>query len=464
MTTFFDDLKKRLEQIPGVTYLSAQWETTPTTGKDHVQGYIEFDKSVRRKSVKDALGDPAAHLQVRRGTRVQARDYSLKTEETLERYPKWRGHGVRKADTVPFEFGTWDERRRPGRRTDLDIVWNKIKAGAAEYDILEEFPALYMRNYRAIAKARQMYTTRHQVYHRDVDVRVYWGNEENKRNALLSDFEPFEIYEITDLENLWLDGYSGQRCVLIDNTAGMSPSYLSRLLKICSGYRARFNTKGGTVNNDWDTVVILSENHPRDWFTHTARSLQRKFARMLSSVQEIKNVDPMDLDEEDPWDNIDESVRTVNDDGHTVSVVPVGTGGFGLSPISITPPTSGQNTILPKRSSDDKLCLDRICPRHMVPLGGTYDANPRAGREYAQAEERAHVNHRVRRKKLIEDMKTEHAVRLHALDEELHAIRVLHFRLLHIPAELQDNEIGLETPRHCVFDQHTQRNAGPSET
>lgn len=124
--------KERLSDLP-VRYIAAQFEVTPTTGKDHIQGYVEFTKPQRYAGVKRILGDPKMNLGARGGTRDEARDYALKTTETLKQYPNWKKHGLRKEGTEPFEYGTWDSKMKSGRRSDLEAIWQLIRNGASEY-------------------------------------------------------------------------------------------------------------------------------------------------------------------------------------------------------------------------------------------------------------------------------------------------------------------------------------------
>jgi hypothetical protein len=51
-------------------------------GTPHLQGYIEFAKNVSMKAVKALVGK-GAHLEERRGTREQAREYCKKEESAL---------------------------------------------------------------------------------------------------------------------------------------------------------------------------------------------------------------------------------------------------------------------------------------------------------------------------------------------------------------------------------------------
>lgn len=60
-----------------------QQERCPTTGRLHLQGYFEFSKPMRMSAVKRAIGDAAAHVEPRNGSREEARDYCRKEESRV---------------------------------------------------------------------------------------------------------------------------------------------------------------------------------------------------------------------------------------------------------------------------------------------------------------------------------------------------------------------------------------------
>ncbi len=53
-------------------------ELSPQTGRRHLQGYISFEHGKTLSAVKALLGDPAAHLERRRGTEREAAEYCKK--------------------------------------------------------------------------------------------------------------------------------------------------------------------------------------------------------------------------------------------------------------------------------------------------------------------------------------------------------------------------------------------------
>jgi len=98
-------------------------------GTPHYQGYLEFINPVSMAQVKNNL--PTAHLERRKGTAVQARDYAMKLETR---------------EDGPWEFGEFSA-PAPGKRTDIQDMKDFILTGdpKTKNQIMDEFPSAYAR-------------------------------------------------------------------------------------------------------------------------------------------------------------------------------------------------------------------------------------------------------------------------------------------------------------------------------
>lgn len=67
-----------------IRYLVMQLERGEETGKLHWQGYMETNKYMRAKAVKELLGAKTAHLEPRRGSQQEAIAYSRKVKTRVE--------------------------------------------------------------------------------------------------------------------------------------------------------------------------------------------------------------------------------------------------------------------------------------------------------------------------------------------------------------------------------------------
>lgn len=83
-TSFKEDAN--VSQGPGVTYFVAQIEICPNSGRRHWQGYLELQRKQRATWIKTFLGDPACHLELRKGTGEEAAAYCKKDETAAQPY------------------------------------------------------------------------------------------------------------------------------------------------------------------------------------------------------------------------------------------------------------------------------------------------------------------------------------------------------------------------------------------
>jgi len=112
-------------------YLVLQLEECPETGSLHYQGWIELNTKTRRTRVKEILKANHAHLEKRRGTREQARDYCMKEESRVD---------------GPWEYGAWSASPGRGKRTDLDdfVSFLKLPETTTE-QVYEQHSAMILR-------------------------------------------------------------------------------------------------------------------------------------------------------------------------------------------------------------------------------------------------------------------------------------------------------------------------------
>lgn len=121
-------------------YTVGQPETAPTTGRIHIQGYSEFSKPIRINALKAI--SKSVHLEKRKGTREQARDYCLKEESAAG---DW------------FEFGEWKE---SGKSDVWNDMFKDIDAGATLNEVARDHGKTFARYYKGIAKTIELRQSR----------------------------------------------------------------------------------------------------------------------------------------------------------------------------------------------------------------------------------------------------------------------------------------------------------------
>lgn len=124
----------------GMRYLIYQKEQCPHSGKLHWQGYVELHNKLTMNGVKTLFNDNTIHLEIRRGTREQARAYCMKPDSQC---------------TPPVEHGDWKAGGR-GSRTDLHKLVSDIENGSTDYELLKTQPETVERYRTFIKHARNI--------------------------------------------------------------------------------------------------------------------------------------------------------------------------------------------------------------------------------------------------------------------------------------------------------------------
>lgn len=139
-----DELKDYIASLKGLKYGVFQREKGEE-GTEHFQIYLEFNNQKRFDTLKNQF--PRAHIEKRKGTRTQARNYCMKEETRIE---------------GPVEIGEFvpDEQ---GKRTDLEILAEMILLGANEIEIMNLYPHLYLKYRKHILSMIDDIRTKEQV-------------------------------------------------------------------------------------------------------------------------------------------------------------------------------------------------------------------------------------------------------------------------------------------------------------
>lgn len=210
-------------------------EKCPTTGRQHYQGFIVFNRTHRIPGAKRIIGGgDDAHLEPRRGTRHQSREYCRKDGEFVE-------HGMFEGFTKEQLF------KQP-------IGYLK-----------ENYPEFYCRYHKGLDRLQPKGDK-----WRDVEVHVLWGPTGTGKTRKVMEMD--DVYKIDPPYNWW-DGYEGEEILLIDDyKTGAIPR--SQFLNLLDGYRLRLETKGSHTWALWKKVYITTNYNPEMWDDATLRRIK----------------------------------------------------------------------------------------------------------------------------------------------------------------------------------------------
>ncbi len=258
---------ERFSTLPqGVKYLIYQRERTPTTNRLHLQGYLICDQPVRIGGIKRILGVDSAHVEPRRGTHLEAKEYCSKCES-------------REPGSLVVELG-----REPvggGHRSDLTELAADIRAGRTELDLFERHPLGYLRYARSIERARGLYSRGRSAA---AVVTVLWGDTGTGKTRAAFDRFP-DAYWLPPANGgtIWWPGYDGESTVIVDEFgAGGWP--LTYWLTVCDRYPLRVQTKGSHLKLAATRFVFTSNLSPMDWYPNAGQRHREALIRRLTNV------------------------------------------------------------------------------------------------------------------------------------------------------------------------------------
>lgn len=223
-------------------YIVYQREQCPDTGRLHYQGYLECNRKVSFDDVKAFLG-MRVHLEPRRGSARQARQYATKDASRI---------------SPPVEWGTISNQ---GRRTDIDDLYARIRAGATRLECFDEFSSAMVRYPKAFDAVRNLPIQGGDTW-RDVRALVLSGPTRCGKSR--SAFEAFpSAYRKTD--DHWWSDYEGEKTTVWDDFRPWTVR-LATLLKWLEGYPVRAQTKGGFVKLKYTQVILTTNLDPDLWY------------------------------------------------------------------------------------------------------------------------------------------------------------------------------------------------------
>ena len=215
------------------------------SGTPHYQGYIEFKQVKSMRQVRAIIGNNP-HVEVRKGTQEQAIKYCRKEEGRLE--------------------GPWDigERKRPGKRTDL----NKLGRQAYKYPVhvvRQKNPGMFLRYHAGIKAARALAIKdlRGNEW-RKPEIHVFVGDAGTGKTRKAYEMDP-NLYVVSHSSTTtWFDGYDGEETLLLDDFyGGIKYGFMLQLL---DGHRLKVQVKGGFTYLNHKRVIITSNEDWTEWY------------------------------------------------------------------------------------------------------------------------------------------------------------------------------------------------------
>lgn len=240
---------------------------TGESGTEHFQGYIEMIKTVSMVAMKLILG-VRVHLEPRRGTAEQARDYCCKD------------------DSEPYVFGTLSVK---GARNDLAAVQEALDGGASMKDVATNHFGAFLRYPRGLAQYMSLTRTRKQR----VPPRILWlwgptgSGKSTSARRYLSRFEVDDVFSVsTSPTGTWWNGYNTQNVVYLDDMRGSwFPHHFALRLFDCVTMTVPYH--GGASELVAETYVVTTNDPPHMLYKEDPHGALLRRIHDFATVMEI---------------------------------------------------------------------------------------------------------------------------------------------------------------------------------
>jgi hypothetical protein len=202
-------LKDELQKMKSIIYYCMSDEIGGKEKTYHTHLYFVCSSSVRFSTVKNRF--PQAHIEIAKGTSAQNKDYVFKEG-------KWEND--KKAGTkIPDTQEEWGElpAERQGARNDLEDLYDMIKDGMTNYEIIEENPE-YLLVLDKVEKTRQ--TIREEQFKttfRRLEVTYIWGaTNTGKTRSIMEQYGYENVFRVTNYLHGGFDSYRGQDVIILE--------------------------------------------------------------------------------------------------------------------------------------------------------------------------------------------------------------------------------------------------------
>lgn len=234
-----DEFMEYCKGLEHVKYFAFQREKGHEKETEHIHLFVVFNVGKRFATIKNYF--PRGDIEPVKGTNAQARDYATKSDTRV---------------SGPFEYGEFIEERG---RSDIKDMFDLIKGGATNDELMNLCPANYLRYKNTIESIRQdaLYEKMQAQGVRRVEVvYVYGPPGTGKTSSIYRKYKPNEFYRVTDYKKGPFDRYAGEDIIVFDEFASQLPFEL--FLHCLDSYVVQLPCRFTNKVSCWSKVYVIS--------------------------------------------------------------------------------------------------------------------------------------------------------------------------------------------------------------
>lgn len=257
------------------------WCMSDETGEEgtyHTHIFLMRHSPIKAKTLHNKL--KGAHRDIARGTCQENRDYVFKEGKWLH---------DKKSDTNHRDtHEEWGEMpiERPGARNDLTDLYDMIKEGKSNFEILESNPS-YMTRLDDIEHTRQVVLEeKYKEVWRELDVTYIWGvTGTGKTKSVMKKYGYSKTFRVTDYAHPF-DGYKGQDVIVFDEFR--SSLKLGDMLDYLDGYPVELRARYVNRQACYTKVFIISNIDLRAQYPDCQREDKKSWEAFLRRIHMVQ--------------------------------------------------------------------------------------------------------------------------------------------------------------------------------
>lgn len=268
-------IKDQLDLFPSLAYYCMADEQGET---EHTHVFFALEHPTRFSTIKRRFS--SAHIDRAEGTAAECRAY-------VQKSGKWAKSD--KAETsIPDTFEEWGELpvERQGERADLALLYQMIKDGMSNYEIMEANPD-YLVSLDRVERARQ--AVREQQYRdtfRKLEVTYIWGpTGTGKTRSVMEQQGYSDVYRVTDYAHPF-DSYAGEEVLLLDEYS--SNFKIRDLLNYLDGYPLTLPARYSNRVACYTRVYIISNLCLTKQYPEIQYESPATYAALLRRIQKVR--------------------------------------------------------------------------------------------------------------------------------------------------------------------------------
>lgn len=201
-------IKEELHKIKSCVYYCLGDEIGSKEKTHHTHIFIACSSSVRFSTMKNRF--PQGHIELARGTSEQNRDYVFK----IGKHEKDKS--ITRLPDTQEEYGDMPLERQ-GARNDITDLYDMIKDGMSDYEILEENPN-YLLQIDTLEKVRQTFRqNQYKRKFRELAVTYIWGKTgSGKTRGIMQQHGYENVFRLTNYLHGGFDAYKGQDVIVFE--------------------------------------------------------------------------------------------------------------------------------------------------------------------------------------------------------------------------------------------------------